>query len=180
LIYNKDGTPYKTTGRISQFNPNSNELDLLNRWDQEAIVKGGSPIFYYEVFIQPQTIHPVYLEDRGKIFSPIPIQLWAMYEPIASENHVDQFGFDSPNDEVIFEFNYRYILDQIGHPPKIGSKIYTPHLGENWEIIDRKTAEFKKWSVTRMKVRCRRFQESDTVQDGKVTKVPIPEIRIDQ
>ncbi len=180
MIYNQDGTPYKLNGKLSQFNPDSNEHNLFNQWDQESIIRGGTPIYYYECLIQPQTIHPVYLEDRGKLYSNNPIQMWGLYEPIPSENYVDQFGWDSPNDEVIYEFNYRHVLNSIGHLPKIDSRIYTPHLQENWKIINRKTGEFKKWGVLRLQLRCSRFQESTTVQEGRVTANVPNEIKVNK
>ena len=72
-LRNTDGTCYKPLGSVQQYNPNAPEHDLFNQWDQESIMRGGSPLYYYEVFIQQQTVDPLYLEDRGKIFSNNPI-----------------------------------------------------------------------------------------------------------
>ena len=68
-IYNNDGTEYKAVGDIRQFDPENPDICLFNLWDEEIIRMGGSPIFYYEVFIQQGTVDPLYWEDRGKIFS---------------------------------------------------------------------------------------------------------------
>ena len=38
---------------------------------------------------------------------------------------------------------YRAVLKEIGHPPKIGSRVKTPFLNEDWIIIERKLGEFK-------------------------------------
>jgi hypothetical protein len=178
MLRNQDGTPYSLAGSIQQFNPDAPEHDLFNLWDQEALQRGGSPLYYYEVLIQPQTIDPLYLEDRGKIFSNNPVQLWCSYEPIPSQNELTRFGFDSP-DEMKFEVNYRAILKAIGHPPKVGSRLFTPHLRENWEIIQRNTGEFKMWGALRLELICKRFQESITTGEGKVTqKQPDSKIKI--
>lgn len=168
-LLNPDGTPYKTSGNFEQFAPENRNECLFNLWDQEAIKQGGSPIDYFEVFIQTSTMHPLYLEDRGKIFSQIPIQLYGFYEPIPSQNYQNQFGIDSP-DEMIFEFNYAAVLEAVGHPPKVGSRIFTPHLRENWVIVQRNLAEFRNWNILRLQLICSRFQESTTTGEGKITQ----------
>jgi hypothetical protein len=166
-IYKSDGTPYYPIGSLRQFNPDSPEHSLMNKWDEEIKI-AGSPIFYYEVFIQDQTIDPIYWEDRGKIFSQIPIALYAYYEPIPSQNMQGNFGIDGP-DEMLFRLNYNATLRDVGHPPKNGSRIFTPHLSENWIIIQRNLSEFRKWGILRMELICQRFQESLTTGEGKVT-----------
>lgn len=177
MIKNPDGTEYKTLGEYRHFNPKAPEHDLFNSWDEEIIKVGGSPIYYYEVFLQSGTIDPVYLEDRGKIFSNHPIELYCFYEPIPSQNSQNMFGIDSP-DEMIFEFNYKYVLRTLGHPPKIGSRIYTPHLKEDWKVIQRSTGEYQHWGVLRLQVLCSRFQESTTTGEGKVTQSNRPDFEI--
>lgn len=169
MLRNQDGTPYSLSGSIKQYNPDAPEHDLFNDWDQESLQRGGSPLYYYEVMIQAQTIDPLYLEDRGKLFSNNPLILWCNYEPIPSQNEMTRFGIDAP-DEMKFEVNYRATLKTIGHPPKIGSRIFTPHLKENWEIVQRNLGEFKMWGALRLELICRRFQESLTTGDGKVTE----------
>ena len=57
------------------FDPLDRTFDLFNLWDQEAIKRGGSPIYYYEVIITPDMIDPVYLEARNKLFAPNPTEL---------------------------------------------------------------------------------------------------------
>ena len=169
MIKNPDGTPYNVAGSLQQFDPENPEHDLFNVWDDEAIKIGGSPIFYYEVFIQEQTVDPIYLEDRGKIYSNCPVKLWAVYEPITSQNYMNAFGFDSP-DEMLFELNYRDVLNTLGHPPKIGARLYSPHKRENWKIVQRNVEEFKLWGELRLQLLSQRFQESRTTGEGKVTQ----------
>jgi hypothetical protein len=129
----------------------------------------GSPVFYYEVFIQTGSLDKLYREDRGKIWSNNPITLYASYEPVVGQNYQSAFGIDSP-DEVIFDLNYRDVLKKIGHPPKIGSRIYTPHRNENWVIIQRNIGEMMLWSQMRVQLLCQRFQESITTGEGKVAE----------
>lgn len=170
MIRNPDGSSYKLKSSLQQFDPdNRSEFDLLNLWDSEAIKQGGSPIYYYEVFIQANTIDPLYLEDRGKIWSPNPVQLWAMYDPVPSQNYMTTFGADSP-DEVMFEFNYRDVLDVLGHPPKVGSRIFTPHRREHWQIVQRGDEQYHLWGQFRLQVMCKRFQETLTTGEGKITQ----------
>jgi len=168
-ICNPDGTEYTAAGSIQQFDPENPEHNLFNSWDQEVIKEGGSPIFYYEVFIQKGTVDPIYWEDRGKIFSNNPAQLYGFYEPIPSQNYMNAFGIDSP-DEMMFEFNYREVLSTIGHPPKIGSRLHTPHLREDWVVVQRNLGEFKLWGALRLQILAQKFQESVTTGEGKVTQ----------
>ena len=86
MIRNLDGTPYRVTGNIQQFNPGTPDYELFNLWDQESIKRGGSPIEYYEVFISQQAIDTLYSESRAKVWSQHPIMLWCFYEPIPSTN----------------------------------------------------------------------------------------------
>ena len=177
-IKNLDGTPYQLRGSVQQYDPLDRSFDLFNLWDQEAILRGGSPIYYYEVIINTNMIDPIYLEARGKLFNPNPIQLWCTYEPIPSTNLVNQFGIDAP-DEMKFELNYRAFLQNVGHPPKIGSRLFTPHLRENWIIVQRNVGEFKLWGALRLELLCQRFQEDVVTGDGKVTqKEPNVKIKI--
>jgi hypothetical protein len=175
-ITNPDGTPYNPVGQIQQFDPESPEHNLFNQWDQELIRQTGSPIYYYEVHIQPQTVHPLYLEDRGKLWSPKGIQLWCLYEPKASQNLQGLFGIDAP-DEMIFELNYREVLQLCGHPPKIGSRLFTPHKRENWIIIQRNDDQFKMWGQLRLQLICQKFQES-TTDNSKSMNQPQPDFKL--
>lgn len=177
-LLNKDGTPYQLQGSTQQFDPLNPMFDLFNQWDQEALQRGGSPLFYYEVIIQPDMIDPLYLEARNKLFSNNPVQLWCTYDPIPSQNMLNQFGIDSPN-EMKFEVNYRAVLKAIGHPPKIGSRLFTPHLNENWVVVQRNLGEFKMWGALRLELICQQFQEDVVTGDGKVTqKKPNMKIKI--
>lgn len=168
-IRNCDGTPYKLSGSLDTFDPNNPEHFLLNSFDSELVQIAGTPILYFEVFIQKQTIDPLYREDRGKLFSNNPITLNGFYEPIPSQNYMNMFGIDAP-DEVQFQFNARAVLKAIGHPPKIGSRLYTPHKGENWVVIQRNYGDFFLWGEMRMTIIAQRFQESVTTGEGRVTQ----------
>jgi hypothetical protein len=168
-IKNPDGSVYKPTGSLSQFDPASLEHDLFNVWDQEVIEVGGSPLFYYEVFININNIDDLYVEARDKIYSQNPVQIYGYYDPIPSQNMMGVFGIDSP-DEMMFEFNYRSVLRTLGRAPKIGSRIFSPHKKENWLVVQRNVEVFKLWGELRLQVMCTRFQESLTTGEGKVTQ----------
>ena len=169
MIKNSDGTPYKPVGSLEQFDPDNPERCLWNDWDAELIKIYGSPVFYYEVFIQTGSLDKLYREDRGKLWSNNPITLYASYEPVVGQNYQNAFGIDSP-DEVMFNFNYQDVLKRIGHPLKIGSRIYSPHRKEDWVVIQRNIGETMLWSQLRLQVLCQRFQESVTTGEGKVTQ----------
>jgi len=170
MLLNPDGSKYCPTGTLRQFNPGpNNQLKLFDLWDQAAIEQGGSPIYYYEVFISSGEIDEDYIEARGKIFSEQPVELWATYDPLASQNYQNQWGLDSLND-MVFELNAKAVINKVGHMPKIGSRIHTPHLGEDWQIVQRNLGEFKLWGALRLQLICQQFQESTTTSDGKVTE----------
>lgn len=168
-IYNSDGSVFQVTGKLSQFDPNNPEHELFNQYDQEIIEINGTPLYYYEVFINMNTIDELYVEDRGKLWSNCPICIYGFYEPIPSQNFMGTFGIDSP-DEIMFEFNYRYVLNTLKHVPKIGSRIFSPHKSENWVITQRNLENYKLWGELRLQLMCQRFQETTTTGEGKVTQ----------
>lgn len=167
-INNPDGSVYKVSGTLQQFDPANPEHDLFNLWDQESIEIGGSPLFYYECIINLNSIDELYVEARDKIYNPCHVCLYGYYEPIPSQNYMSVFMMDSP-DEIMFEFNYRHVIRQLGHLPKIGSRIWSPQKRENWRIIQRNVQTFKLWGELRLQVMCERFQESLTDNNGRVT-----------
>jgi hypothetical protein len=124
-IQNPDGSTFNPNGTFRHFDPDNPEFCLFNDWDQEVIEIGGSPIMYFEVFINMNTVDRLYVEDRGKLWSPTPVTLIARYDPIPSQNFMTAFGIDSP-DEIMFELNYQDVLRRLGHPPKIGARIFVP------------------------------------------------------
>jgi hypothetical protein len=176
MIYRSDGLPYSPTGSRQQFDDGLPEHDLFNTWDEESIKIGGTPLFYHELYIDTNNVDPIYLESRVKMFNPHPVQLYATYEPVPSQNMQTAFGIDSP-DEMVFDLNYRAVLRDLGHVPKIGSRLFTPFLKENWVIIERKTGEFKMYGVVRLQLICQRFQEDD-VSGTSVNKSPDVDYKI--
>lgn len=168
-IKNPDGSIYRVTGSLQQYDPENPEFQLFNDWDQEAIEIGGTPIFYYEIFIQVNTLDELYVEDRGKLWAPQPVCLYGYYDPVPSKANWTVFGADGPT-EMMVEFNYRDVLRRLGHPPKLGARIFTPHKNENWVVLDRNVEVFKLWGELRLQLMLVRFQESLTTGDGKVTQ----------
>jgi hypothetical protein len=169
VIKNPDGSTYNVAGSIQQFDPENPEFDLFNVWDQEVIQMGGTPLMYHEIFINVCNIDELYVEARDKLWSEKPICLYGYYDPIPSQNAMGAFGIDSP-DEIMFEFNYRSVLATLGHAPKIGARIFSPHKNENWVVKQRNVEVFKLWGELRLQVMCDRFQESLTTGEGKVTQ----------
>ena len=167
-IKNPDGSTYKVSGSIEQFDADDPSHKLFNFWDQQALLQGGSPLYYYEVIITDQMIDKVNMEARGKLFSPIPVKLQCNYDPTASQNLMGMFGVDAP-DEVIFEVNIQDVIQKIGHAPKNGSRFFSPHLSENWLLIQTNLAEFKMWGALRWQLICQKFQETSTTGEGRVT-----------
>ncbi|RDJ35469.1 MAG: hypothetical protein DWQ19_11680 [Crenarchaeota archaeon] len=166
-----DGRPYKTFGSLQVYQPDAEnpQIKLFNLWDEDTIRSFGSPLYYYEVFISPGEIDTTYIEARGKIYSNHPVEIWAVYEPLPSQNYQNQWGIESLN-EMVFECNAQAVIKAIGHMPKIGSRIYSPHLGENWKVVQRNLGEFKMWSALRVQLIAQQFQESATTSGGRVTE----------
>jgi len=170
MIRNTNGTPFKLKSSLQQFDPENTDHKLFDVWDEEVIKIGGTPLFYFEVFIQDQTIDPLYIEDRGKLFSNFPIQFFGNYEPPDQKNPSTLFGIDTPDEEILIEANYQATLRDVGHMPKRGSRLFSPHRQENWIIIDTKLSEFKLWGALHVQIHCRKFQESLTTGEGNVTQ----------
>lgn len=170
MLRNSDGTPFKLKGEFITYDPNNKSIDLQNKYDAELIRINGTPIYYYEVIIDTSVVDPEYNEARAKLFNPCYTILWAFYQPPDQVNMSGLFGIDNPDEEVTFELNYKAVKDCLGHIPKIGSRIFTPHRRENWIIIDYKLANFQLWSAFRLILHCRKFQETVTTNNGQVTK----------
>jgi hypothetical protein len=171
-LLNQNGTPYKLKGSMQQFDPAGKVHSLLDTYDEEWIKITGSPVEYYEILIQMQTVDPIYLEDRGRLYSPVPMQLWAVYEPPQQQSMSGIFGIDTPDEEIILEMNYRAVLRDLGHQPKIGSRVFTPHRGENWVIIDYRLDQFKLWGAIRLQLHCKKYQETSSASNGEVQQQP--------
>lgn len=164
-----DGKPYQL-GQLSFYNPNDPQHALFNFWDEEAIRIGGSPIYYYEVFVPPGEIDHDFLEARGKLYSTSPVELYAIYEPVPSQNYLGVFGMDSMN-EVVFECNAQAVIRATGgHLPKPDSRIYTPHLGENWRVIQCALGEFRAWGALRVNIIAKQWQGTVTTEEGRTTE----------
>ena len=177
-VRKKDGTIYKLAGTLSQLLPDSPTNELFNEWDQELIRLGGSPILYYKVFIPRSGVDEQYMECRTKVWSQTPIELFGMYDPIPSQLNQGLFGIDGP-DQIIIQTNYKDTIDKLGHLPIIGSRIYTPMLREQWEIIDRKLDQFNRWQVYHVLIHCQRFQDTLTNPAGSVSQGDQPTWKID-
>lgn len=174
-IYNPDGTPYATTG-LTQFDPENPDHALFNEMDSEEIKLFGSPLFYYELFVQFQTVDKLYLEDRGKIWANRPIQLYGYYEPIEPQNPSTAFGIDGVGD-VMFECNAMAVRNAIGHMPKRGSRIQTPHLNEFWVLVDIRLTQFQLWGALHVQLIAEKWQESISTHEGQ-QNTPDPQYKI--
>lgn len=169
-IYRPDGSVYSPKGSMQQFDPKGQSHDLFNRFNKEIIEIGGSPIFYFEMFVGKQNIDPIYVESRSKMWSQHPIELMAMYEPLSPQLAMTLFGPDAASNTMVFYTNYQHFLDKVGHPPVVGSRIYTPQLKEHWEILDRRSGGYQNWGVVTLEIHCVRFQETSTQGEGRVTQ----------
>ena len=179
MIKNVNGSPYKLKGKLSTYDPNSNQHSIFDKWDQEFIMFTGTPVYYYSIHVQLSGYDELYMEDRTKLFSPVPIKLWAFYEPPQQQSMSGIFSVDTPDEEIILELNRSAALTAIGHPPKVGSRIYTPHRGENWIVIDYKLDKFLLWGAIRLILHCKKFQETTTAADACITSPqPPPEFPI--
>jgi hypothetical protein len=177
MIRNNNGTPYQLKSSLQQFDPGDPAFNLFNQYDEELIRISGTPVFYYEILIQFQSMDKLYLEDRSKLFHPNPIQLYSFYEPPQQSNMSGIFSVDTPDEEILMEFNYQAVLGQLNHPPKIGSRIFTPHRGENWIIIDRRLDGFKLWQAFHLVLLCKKWQDDAVTGAGEVGQ-PQPDFKI--
>lgn len=157
-IRNPNGSVFKPTGSLQQFDPENPEHDLFNLWDQEVIQIGGSPLYYYDLFINIQNIDQLYVEARDKLWSPCPVCIYGYYDPISSSNQLGMFGIDSP-DEIMLEFNYRHVLKTLGKPPQIGTDFLsaqTRELGSDaeecrgFQTVGRVEASVDVWQIPRI------------------------------
>ncbi len=170
MILNSDGSVYRTVGSLQNYDPKNPDLALFSSFDEEQIELYGSPILYYECLIQFQSLDKLYLEDRSKIFSPKSITLFALYEPVPSQQSQGIFGIDGLGDNI-FEVNYNAIVRKLGHIPKVGSRILTPLHQESWVIVQINGGEYRNWSQLRLTIICQKFQENITTEESKMNPI---------
>lgn len=163
-ITNSDGSPYQLSGTLNIFDPSFKaNSDYLSSVISEEIKIFGSPILYYEVLINPQNIDETYLEDRSKLYSSTPVELFAMYEPNSPNTMLSSFGIESGSMDTIFSLSYTDVLHRLGNKmPTIGSRIYTPHLRENWSVVSVQVDDFKLWGKYMIKILAAKWQASKT------------------
>jgi len=161
-VFNKDGSAYKPNGSLVQFDPTNPNHDLFNKVDQENILLGGSSLLYRKILIQFETMDRLYLEDRSKLWNPSPVEIFGVYEPVEPQNPSIVHGIDSGESSVMFTCNYRAVLQALGEQPTRGSIIFTPHLKENWVIVDVRLSEFQYWGALHVNLISEKFTKSLT------------------
>lgn len=167
VIKNPDGTPYELSC-FKFFDKTASFHNLFNDYNQELAKIGGSPIYYYEAIIPPSTIDPVYWESRGMLYSDQYVVFHAYYEPFMMK-YQDMFALHPGTDTQIFKASYNEVISAIGHPPKLDSRIYTPHKGENWKIVNCITGGYEYWGELTIEIICDKFQENLETGEGQVT-----------
>ena len=177
-----DGKPCRPTGRLATFEPATTEHDLFDRYDQEAIQIGSSPLLYYRLRVSGSKVDPLYNEIRDKIYDIEPYNVCGHWKPATPMQGIELFGIDSPVDTMFF-FNRVQFLSVVNEPPTSGSLLFSCVDRIAWEIIQTSTniasdGDRFKWGRHRFLVIARNYQPTATENDpfglGTATNTQVP------
>ena len=131
------------------YDPQNEDLNLLNMIDEEAIRLGGSPVWYFKYIRSDTNFDEVYMENREKVISSDPFLVNCHYEPKAIEEPLTEFGIELSN-EQLFIFNHSYISRKLGRLPHPGDIIKPKFQNQRYEITEAQEEEFQLYGVYHM------------------------------
>ena len=160
-IKKSDGSNYNLGGRdaLKSYRPDGQDIDLLDKWDQEIIELAGSPILYYPCYIDT-SYDDLYMESIDSIISQKGYKLTCQFEPVRPVQELGVFGIDSP-DEVLFNFNLTKWREIVKEMPRIKSLFFCEWDRSYFEIIQNDQEKpYTLWHKYRLQVIGRKYQPS--------------------
>ena len=161
VIKKSDGSSYNIGGRdsLKSYRPDSQDKEVLNKWDAEMIELSGSPILYYPCYIDTN-YDSLYMESIDSIIAQEGFELTCQFEPVRPIQELGAFGIDSP-DEVLFNFNLTKWREIVTEMPRIKSLFFAKWDSSWWEIIQNNQSEpYKLWNKYRLEIIGRKYQPS--------------------
>lgn len=134
-----------TESELSLFDQNNQDINLFNLVDEELIRISGSKINYYK-FIQSKEFDDVYMEQRNKPITSLPIVVYGHYDPRPIEEHLNEFGLELTSDQS-FTFNKSYIDRKLGRAPHSGDVIQPQFQTVRYEVVEVQEDSFEVYGV---------------------------------
>ena len=134
-----------TDSELGLFDPNNPDIGLFNMVDEEQIRLSGSKINYYK-FVSSKEYDNVYMEQRNKPISEMPILVYGHYDPRPVEQGLGQFGIEVTSDQI-FTFNKSYLDGKIGRSPQPGDVLKPQFQTIRYEILEVQEDSFEAYGV---------------------------------
>jgi hypothetical protein len=131
--------------KLNLFDLKNPDIEMFNSVDDELIKLSGSEMLYYKYY-QDKSYSDVYMEDRSKTLSRVPILVHGHYDPKAIEERLTKFGLELESDQV-FTFNKTYITKILGRAPIAGDVIEPKFQKIRFEIFEVQEDGFESYGI---------------------------------
>lgn len=108
--------------KLNFYDRENPDINLFNLVDDEIVRISGSKLQYYKYERSESNFDDVYMEERNKPITSVPITVHAFYNPKPMEEDLGQFGINVSNDQI-FTFNKSYIEQKLGRVPISGDVV---------------------------------------------------------
>ena len=158
-----------STGELNFFDLRNPDINLFNLVDDEMIKISGSELLYFRYLQSNSEYDEVYMEERNKPISKLPVVVYGHYDPTVLEENLSEFGIELTNDQV-FTFNKSYIEQKIGGSVKPGDVIQPRFQNQKYEIFEVQEDSFEIYGVYHLVCAAKLLRDSPDVQDTPLTK----------
>ena len=149
---------------LNLFDQDNPDINLFNIVDEEHIRLSGSKMHVYK-FLRDSNYDEVYLEERNKVISKTPIEVYGYYEPKVLEENLSEFGIELTDDQM-FSFNKSYVERKIGRPLHSGDIVEPLFQDRKYEIFEVQEESFEIYGVYHLVCHCKILRDSKDVQDS--------------
>lgn len=153
--------------QLNLFDLDSPDIGLFNMVDDELIRISGSRFKIYKYMRTDEVTDPVYMEDRNKTVSKVPIEVYGHYEPKVMEEKLEKFGIEITNDQL-FMFNKKYIEQKLGRTIIPGDVIEPIFQKIKYLVSEVQEEGFEAYGIYHLACTAQILRDSSDVQDMQI------------
>jgi len=147
--------------KLSIFDPDSPDINLLNSLDQEVIQLGGNLFHYYPV-LDHDAYDDVYEETRSRLVGS-PFEVWGQMDAKVVEQNLSQFGIEFLNDQTV-TFNKSYIEQRVGRKPQSGDILKSLFQNIYFDVFEVQEDSFEIYGVYHLIFSVKILRDTSDVQ----------------
>jgi hypothetical protein len=163
--------------KLNLFDLKNPDIDMFNSVDDELIKLSGSEMLYFKYY-QDKSYNDVYMEERIKSISKVPILVHGHYDPKAIEERLSKFGLELESEQV-FTFNKDYIVKTLGRAPIAGDVIEPKFQKVKFEIYEVQEDGFENYGIYHYVCTAKFLRGHEEIVDKPNLNVPNPIGNID-